>query len=248
MQANPHIGDRYYQEFQAGGVLDTGAVLAHDETHTTPIGTFSNVLRTEDTSVREPFGLDHKIYAPGLGLIGEVKFDIEDDEIIETIRIVSVELNGVPVTELVPPGGFMGTNATGVAKEAIEFEGHANIRSGEATVLRGAEVEGDVLINSGAEAFVVDSILHDTTWIWAEEAVTFRGSTAEERVWIRGDGDVNFFDSDLDEVRIQFGAGDNLLVVAGSAIDRLLADGGLGDNTFEDRGGNTIGQLQLTRF
>jgi hypothetical protein len=248
MQANPYVGARYYQEFQPGGVLDTGEVLSRDETIDTAIGTFSDVLRTEDGSVREPFGLDHKIYAPGLGTIGEFKLDIEDDEIAETVRLVSVELNGVPVTELVSPGGFAGTSAGGEEKEGIEFEREVNIRSGEATILRRTKLDGSLQLNSGAEAFIVDSILNDTSWISALEAITLREVVAEERIWIRGDVDVHVFDSDLHEVRVLLGESDNSLTVEGSEIDSLFADGGRGVNTFDDAGDNTFGQLVLRRF
>ena len=78
--------------------------------------------------------------------------------------------------------------------------------------------------------------------------MTFRNVSADERVWIRGNLDVFIFDSDLDEVRILLGASDNSLIVQGSEIGRLTADGGHGDNTFDDRGGNTLDQLHLTRF
>ena len=248
MQANPTIGARYHQEFQPGGALDQGEVLSRNETLTVPVGTFSNVMRTKDTSIRDPFGLDHKMYAPGLGVITEFKLDISTNEIKETERLVSVELNGVPVTELVPPGGFTGTNATGTAKNGVEFDGALSIRAGGPILLNGTELEDEAQINSDAEVLIIDSLLSDPSWIWAAEAVTFRNVSADERVWIRGDVDVFIFDSNLDEVRILLGASDNSLIVQGSEIGRLTADGGHGDNTFEDRGGNTFGQLQLTRF
>lgn len=248
MQANPRLGDRYQQEFQPGGVIDQAEVLSKNEALTVPVGTFSNVLRTKDTSVREPFDLTHKAYAPGLGIIAEFKFDIEDNEARQTERLVSVSLNGVPVTELVPPTGFAGTNASGESKEGVEFDNGANLRAGGPLLLIGTEFDGAARINSSAEVVVIDSLLSETSWIEAAEAVTFRNVSAEERVWIRGDVDVYIFDSDLDDIRIQLGASDNSLIVQGSEIDRLTADAGPGDNTFEDRGGNTFGRLQLTGF
>jgi hypothetical protein len=44
------------------------------------------------------------------------------------------------------------------------------------------------------------------------------------------------------------GTGDNRLVVEGSSFERLSADGGPGDNVFEDLGGNTFDKLRLRRF
>jgi hypothetical protein len=248
MQADPTIGDRYYQEFQPGGVLDQAEVLSTDETLTVQFGTFTNVLRTKDGSVREPFGLDHKVYALGLGLLGEVKFDSEDNEIEQTNRLVSVTLNGVAVRQLVSPVGFMGTNASGEAKEGIEFGDELEIRAAGPIVLNGTELEDEVEIHSNAEVLIIDSIFRDSSWISATEAVTFRNVSADRAIKIRSDGDVYIFDSNLDELRIRFGRSDNNLVVEGSDFGWLIADGGSGDDTFEDRGGNTFRRIRLTQF
>ncbi len=68
MPGNPSVGMRYYQEIAPGVALDRAEVISLDETLTTPAGTFSDALKTEETS-----GLknerDFKTYARGIGLI-----------------------------------------------------------------------------------------------------------------------------------------------------------------------------------
>ena len=110
MLAKPQVGLKYYQEFSPNDALDQGEVLSLGETFTTPAGTFTNVLRTLDTTVMEPFAYENKLYAPGIGMIGELQIDLEDDEIESTNRLISVTLNGEPVTQLVPTTGFNGAN------------------------------------------------------------------------------------------------------------------------------------------
>ena len=248
MRADPHVGDIYYQEFQPGGVVDQAKVLARDETLTGPLGTFTAVLRTQDDSVRAPFDLAHKVYAPGIGIIGEFKFDIETNEITKTVRLVSVELNGLPVTELVSPDGFSGINPTGRATGGATFAKSVRITAGGAILLKGAELRGEAQLSSGAETFVIDSEFSRKSSITAVEAVTFRDVIAHTRVSIRTDNDVHVFHSDFDDLRIVFGAGENLLVVEDSSFGNLTADGGRGDNTFESLGRNKFGNLTLKRF
>jgi hypothetical protein len=48
MNANPQIGEHYYQEFYAGVAEDEGEGIGLNETHSVPFGTFVGVLRTRD--------------------------------------------------------------------------------------------------------------------------------------------------------------------------------------------------------
>lgn len=89
MEANPLLGDYYYQEFYAGSAEDEGAVIGLGETHTVPYGMFSDVLRTRDTTALDPSALEHKFYAPGVGKILGYKFD-EDGEIVGTTVLRAV--------------------------------------------------------------------------------------------------------------------------------------------------------------
>ena len=71
MLAQPTVGEAYHQEFRKGEAEDVGTVLALDDTATVPYGSFDRVLVTEDTTPLEPQILEHKFYAPGIGVVIE---------------------------------------------------------------------------------------------------------------------------------------------------------------------------------
>ena len=71
MLAAPRVGDYYRQEFYRGRAEDVarvrelGATVTHEDT------TYEGVLVTEDFTALEPGQLEHKMYAPDVGLIQE---------------------------------------------------------------------------------------------------------------------------------------------------------------------------------
>jgi hypothetical protein len=71
MLAAPRVGDYYRQEFYAGRAEDVarvrelGGTVVHDDV------TYDDVLVTEDFTALEPGQLEHKSYAPDVGLIEE---------------------------------------------------------------------------------------------------------------------------------------------------------------------------------
>lgn len=78
MEANPRVGDSYRQEFYKGEAEDSAEVVSRDaaglnDTVDVPHGSFENVLVTKDWAPLEPNVLEHKYYAPGVGLIGAEK-------------------------------------------------------------------------------------------------------------------------------------------------------------------------------
>lgn len=68
MPGRPRVGDRYYQEIAPGVAMDRAEVIALGQTVTTPAGTYTNCLRTRETSPLEK-GSGDKWYAPGIGLV-----------------------------------------------------------------------------------------------------------------------------------------------------------------------------------
>jgi hypothetical protein len=62
------VGARYYQEIAPGEAMDRAEIVGTNETLRTPAGTFSDCLKTEETSALES-GKSYKTYAPGIGLI-----------------------------------------------------------------------------------------------------------------------------------------------------------------------------------
>jgi len=71
MLAQPMVGESYHQEFRKGEAEDVGKVIAVDDTVTVPYGPFDQVLVTEDTTPLEPQIVEHKFYAPGIGVVIE---------------------------------------------------------------------------------------------------------------------------------------------------------------------------------
>jgi hypothetical protein len=72
MEANPHVGDTYQQEFAAPVAEDMATVLALNKTVNVPFGSFSNCLETEEFSPLEPGAIEHKFYARGVGFVQSV--------------------------------------------------------------------------------------------------------------------------------------------------------------------------------
>ena len=72
MEAHPAVGDRYAQENAPGVAQDMAEVLSLDATPDIPFGgKFPNCLETEETSPLEPGVVEHKFYAPEIGLLEE---------------------------------------------------------------------------------------------------------------------------------------------------------------------------------
>ena len=72
MKAQPAIGDVYRQEFLPGVAEDIGEVLSLTESVTVPYNggtTFTNCVKTKDTTPLDPESLERKFYCPGIGLV-----------------------------------------------------------------------------------------------------------------------------------------------------------------------------------
>jgi hypothetical protein len=69
MPGNPDVGMKYRQEYYAGEAEDKGEVLSLSETQEVTAGIYDNLLQTYDTSGIDPEALEHKYYAPGVGLV-----------------------------------------------------------------------------------------------------------------------------------------------------------------------------------
>lgn len=69
MPGRPTVGLRYYQEVAPGVAMDRAEVISLNETLQTPAGTFSEVLKTRETTPLNAAETDHKTYAQGIGLI-----------------------------------------------------------------------------------------------------------------------------------------------------------------------------------
>lgn len=70
MPAEPQVGDEFEQERARGVAEDRSKVVAVDQTVSTPAGTFSGCIKTEDF---DPLGdvTEFKFYCPDVGLVRE---------------------------------------------------------------------------------------------------------------------------------------------------------------------------------
>jgi hypothetical protein len=70
MQADPKVGESYYQEYYPGEAMDRAEVLSLNETVTVPYGTFDHVLDTRESTPLQPGFFEHKYYVAGVGPLG----------------------------------------------------------------------------------------------------------------------------------------------------------------------------------
>lgn len=69
MPAVPLLGARYQQETAPGIAMDRAAIVALDDTLSTPAGRFDRLVRVEETTPLEPGVREFKWYAAGVGLV-----------------------------------------------------------------------------------------------------------------------------------------------------------------------------------
>ena len=72
MQAHPHVGRWFRQEWYAGHAEDVFRVVSRSARVTVPYGSFQHALRTEEKTALEPDVLDNKYYVKGIGEVAEV--------------------------------------------------------------------------------------------------------------------------------------------------------------------------------
>lgn len=85
MKAAPSAGDTFRQEYYAGEAEDMSRVLKLSESVQVAAGSYRDVLVTEDFTPLEPDVLEHKYFAPGVGLVkaSMVKGGAEEMELVQ---------------------------------------------------------------------------------------------------------------------------------------------------------------------
>ena len=87
MPARPSVGQAYQQEFYAGQAEDRGKVVGVNESVTIAMGSYTNCVKTEDTTPLEPSVRENKFYCPGVGNVLEVSLTTG-----ERVELVSAEM------------------------------------------------------------------------------------------------------------------------------------------------------------
>ena len=87
MKAKPQLGKQYRQEYFKGEAEDMAEVVSLNETVSVPYGLFDKCVKTKDWTPLEPDVVEHKYYAPGIGVVLEVNPKTgERSELVEVIR------------------------------------------------------------------------------------------------------------------------------------------------------------------
>ena len=76
MPGTPLIGGRYYEEIAPGVAMDRGQIVRVNGTMKVPAGSFTNVLRVEETTPLERGEREYKRYAPGVGLLQDESLEL----------------------------------------------------------------------------------------------------------------------------------------------------------------------------
>jgi hypothetical protein len=86
MKATPAVGNFYRQESSLANAEDFADVISLTESVTVPTGSYTNCLKTQETTPLEPELLEHKYYAPGVGNVLTVDANTGDrSELIQII-------------------------------------------------------------------------------------------------------------------------------------------------------------------
>jgi len=85
MKAHPMVGDFYRQEFDLDNAEDVAEVVSLTNTVTVASGTYTNCLKTLETSPLEPDAMENKYYASGVGNVLVV--DLVTGERLELISV-----------------------------------------------------------------------------------------------------------------------------------------------------------------
>lgn len=83
MPGKPVLGMKYYQEMAKGVAMDRAIVVKLDDALETPAGNFTNCLLTKESTAINPFELEFKTYAPGIGLIQDQQLLLTSHGFIE---------------------------------------------------------------------------------------------------------------------------------------------------------------------
>ena len=75
MPGTARVGQKFYQELSPKTAMDRVEIVSTSEIVKTPAGEFKNCVKTKETTPLERGTVEHKLYAPGVGLIvdGELK-------------------------------------------------------------------------------------------------------------------------------------------------------------------------------
>lgn len=83
MPGNPKVGMKYYQEVAPGQAMDRAEIVELDRVCKTPAGTFAKCMRIKEGTALNPLETEYKLYAPGIGLIGDEDLRLTKSGIVQ---------------------------------------------------------------------------------------------------------------------------------------------------------------------
>ena len=89
MEADPHVGDSYRQEYLEGVAEDSAEITSIDKTVTIGLGTYEHCIETSETTALEPDLVEVKDYAVGLGEIKAEDVSGGDGDHSELIDVIT---------------------------------------------------------------------------------------------------------------------------------------------------------------
>ncbi|MGH2597309.1 MAG: hypothetical protein ACRDH7_15300 [Actinomycetota bacterium] len=91
MLAAPTVGAPYVEEYLPGVAEDHAQVVKSGVSITVPTGSYKNVIITKNTNPLDPSLLEHKFYAPGVGMVYETKhYGGSHMEIMRLVRVTGL--------------------------------------------------------------------------------------------------------------------------------------------------------------
>lgn len=90
LPGNPRVGDEYRQEFSPGEAEDVGEVVSLNATVNNDLDTYTNCLKTKDTSTLEPRVEEFKYYCKKVHTL-VLEENPDDDERVELVSIESAD-------------------------------------------------------------------------------------------------------------------------------------------------------------
>lgn len=113
MPANPTVGFAYAQEnAPQDQAVDQAQVASLSESVTVPLGSFSNVLKTLETSPLEPGTLEAKLYAKGVGEVQSLEDIDANGNALSRLDLQSITTSSTSIP--LPPAAWTGLIVLGV--------------------------------------------------------------------------------------------------------------------------------------
>jgi hypothetical protein len=232
MEANPQVGDNYYQEFFQGEAEDQGEVVGSNESVSIDLGNYENVLKTRDFTNLEPDKFEFKYYAPGVG-------QVQADEGVTTEGgkpELSPELIGISE---IPNVNLPALNTANFANSTVIDNLYFTLTPGTLSTYEGEGINPDtgeietetheVLVTGETEDILgINSVVvQDQEFvdgILTEDNLSYYAQDAAGSVWLLGESKLEYKYDEQGNV-IETNDSDSWLAGEGQSLPGLIMDG-----------------------